>query len=336
MNSQVRLIRSHSAFTLVELLVVIAMIGLLIGLLLPAVQAAREAARRMQCQSNLGQIGIAVTNYEMAHGVLPPGTINDTGPIVNIAVGFHHSWIVQILPMLDERLTYKHTKHDQSIYSAANAAVRAHSIPILSCPSVPWQGAFSAYAGVHHSVEAPIDVTNDGLFFLNSHVTYDDISDGLAYTLAIGEKDFDDTDLGWASGTRATLRNLGSLLTIGAGSNAGGVPPGVVPADAQGRPIRVDADEPILQTPSLDGIAGWTSSPNDPATWVPIGNLPSVSPGVVNNGTGVGGFSSRHTGGVQFLVADGGVRFMSNSTDAVALSRMGARADGILTDLAGW
>lgn len=62
-----------SGFTLVELLAVIAIIGILVGLLLPAVQAAREAARRTQCMSRLRQIGLACANYQATHGVFPPG-----------------------------------------------------------------------------------------------------------------------------------------------------------------------------------------------------------------------------------------------------------------------
>src|SRR5512135_1769133 len=95
-------------FTLVELLVVIAIIGVLVALLLPAVQAAREAARRSSCVNNLTQLILAAQNYESSYRVYPPGTIDKSGPIANVAEGYHHNWLSQILPFIEERNTFQH------------------------------------------------------------------------------------------------------------------------------------------------------------------------------------------------------------------------------------
>src|SRR4051812_26811224 len=93
----------RGGFTLIELLVVIAIISVLIALLLPAIQAAREAARRVQCVNNLMQLGIALHNYESSYESLPPGVVNDTGPISNIPKGYHASWMLQLLPFLEQK-----------------------------------------------------------------------------------------------------------------------------------------------------------------------------------------------------------------------------------------
>ena len=117
--------RLRPGFTLIELLIVTAIIAILVALLLPAVQQAREAARRTQCKNHLAQIGVALQNYEMAHRCLPPGTIDASGPIESRASGYHMSWIVQLLPYIDEGNIHRHLDFQQSVYSKANAEARA-------------------------------------------------------------------------------------------------------------------------------------------------------------------------------------------------------------------
>jgi prepilin-type N-terminal cleavage/methylation domain-containing protein len=211
--------KSHKAFTLVELLVVIAIIGILIALLLPAVQAAREAARRTQCTNNLSQVILAVQNYNMTHAVYPPGTINTEGPIASEAQGYHHNWISQTLPYIEELNIFRHIDFSVGVYDKSNAEVRKAPIWTLRCPSSPApslseEAAYlTSYAGCHDPTETPIDKENQGVFFLNSAVGYQDIPDGSSHTIFIGEKIVDEADtLGWMSGTRATLRNAGTLI----------------------------------------------------------------------------------------------------------------------------
>ena len=204
----------NHGFTLVELLVVIAIIGVLVALLLPAVQAAREAARRSSCLNNISQLALAVHNYEFAVEHLPAGVINPDGPIRSEADGQHVSWLVQITPYVEMGNVYDQFDQAAGAYAPVNAAIRAVPVSLFTCPSFPGNeisedklSAVSTYAGCHHDVEAPIDTNNNGLLFLNSDIRYTDIKDGSSQTMLIGEIWPGDNELGWVSGTRATLRN---------------------------------------------------------------------------------------------------------------------------------
>lgn len=218
-------------FTLVELLVVVAIIGILIGMLLPAVQQVREAARRTACLNNLAQLGMAMHNYEFSAGNLPPGVIDKKGPIVNKPVGQHTGFIVSLLPFVEQGNIANNFSSEAGAYAKVNAPAAMMRIPVLECPS-SWAPAVggtapgpSNYAGNHHSVEAPIDDDNDGLLFLNSAIRYAEIYDGSSNTILIGEKMIDASDLGWASGSRSTLRNTSELLGHGDWTaKYGGVP----------------------------------------------------------------------------------------------------------------
>jgi type II secretory pathway pseudopilin PulG len=278
---------------------VIAIIGVLVALLLPAVQAAREAARRMQCTNNLCQLILAVQNYEMSFRVYPPGTINDTGPIQNLPQGYHHNWVSQLLPFIEEQNIYNHIDFQVGVYDDKNLPVRQAPVTILSCPSSASRGEdiyMTNYAGCHNDQDTPIDKDNQGVFFLNSAIRPLDITDGVSHTLFISEKTFDPkNDLGWMSGTRATLRNVGT------------------PLNAELMKLRRSAYGQVTaygQIP-LDEDNAEAAGPIDPVLFV-------------------GGFGSNHPGGVNAALGDSSVRYLSANIAPEVLRQLANRADGKL------
>lgn len=298
--------KTHHGFTLVELLVVIAIIGVLVALLLPAVQAAREAARRSSCQNNLRQVAIALHSFEFANEHLPAGVTNPTGPIKNVREGNHMNWIAHILPQLDERTRYERLDFSAGAYHAKNKYVADKAIAVLRCPSDDVDGPYSNYAGVHHDVESPIDVDNNGVLFLNSRITFADIKDGLAYTILAGEKTIDaQYDLGWLSGTRATLRNTGGAINdaVGTGFGWGGG------AYGGGYGGEYGSEEGAVDGEEADVVE--YSDPIDPADPLAVGS-----------------FASYHPAGAQFAFGDGSVQFIIEDIDAMILQRYAHRADG--------
>jgi prepilin-type N-terminal cleavage/methylation domain-containing protein/prepilin-type processing-associated H-X9-DG protein len=287
-------------FTLIELLVVIAIISVLIALLLPAVQSAREAARRSQCVNNLMQVGIALQSYESAHEVLPPGVVNETGPVLNQPKGYGFGWMVQVLPYFELKNVYNHFNLKAGLYEPQNATTRTNLVRSFLCPSdgSPNRGtgrvAQTSYAGVHHDVEAPIAADNHGVLFLNSHVRYEDVTDGTSQTLFVGEKALDTLDLGWASGTRASLRNTGSG------------PAGPLPA------TRTAGARTAGASPSSGPGTGGQEEGPDPKF--------------------VGDFGSRHPGGRNFLFGDGSVKFIKSTIGFSVYQHLAHRADGEVLD----
>ncbi len=302
-----------AGFTLVELLVVIAIIGILIALLLPAIQAVREAARRASCLNNLNQIGVALQNYEAAQRVLPSGTVDKEGPVHDVPQGYKMSWLVQLLPYMEENVTFTHIDFAVGAFDEKNAAVRAIGIASYLCPSCPIRArngtpregteqaresaeysqnpaalgtyVVSNYAGCQNDVEKPIDVNNNGVFFLNSHIRAEDVTDGTAHTIYVGEKMGSEKDLGWMAGTRATLRNMGVPMFENYRSGRGAYHP--------------YSDEP--------------------------------APGAADAGDlFVGGFSSGHPSVCNFLFGDGRVASLDKATEPKVMQQLANRADGEL------
>ncbi|TWT61244.1 DUF1559 family PulG-like putative transporter [Rubinisphaera italica] len=307
--------RDRFAFTLVELLVVIAIIAILVALLLPAVQQAREAARRSSCKNNLMQMGIAISNYEHLWETLPIGTTNPTGPIENTRTGSDVGWMVRFLPQMDDNNAFDKFDFKAGAYDAANYQIAEYQPQWIHCPSsalpqfvsVPaninpmenedgseqvmsgFEGngesveiAVTNYAGVHSGSNVAIDQDNDGVFILNQAIAPRDIRDGMSHTLMVGEKIFGGLKLGWISGSRATLRNTGI-------------------------PINQNNDE-------FRNSGGYRQRDE----WEPADPLET------------GGFESEHAGGAQFVLCDSSVRFLSENIDIEVYSNLGNREDGEL------
>jgi len=202
------------AFTLVEMLVVIAIIGILIALLLPAVQAAREAARRMRCQNNLKQIGLAMLNYHDAHSTFPPGYIS-----VDVNTE-EWGWPVFLLPYMERKSLYKELAvSDRRLVELLSAPGAPGFLPPrvlvqtplsdFRCPTDrtpdllpsslrPFDGigagsgfepATSNYIGVCGLYDRADGIQNNGVLYGNSKVTIRDVADGTSCTFLVGERD---------------------------------------------------------------------------------------------------------------------------------------------------
>ncbi len=305
--------RSRTAgFTLIELLVVIAVIVVLISLLLPAVQWAREAARRTQCKNNLAQIGVALNNYLMMHGVLPPGTQNNTGPIISKAGGgYHMGWITQILPHLEQQAVYEHIDFTKSVYDECHKDVRSQNLRVLACPTVPGMGVgMTQYSGVHNDVEAPIDVDQNGVLFLNSSVDEDQIADGCANTIFVMENGSNPvSSLGWMSGSRASLCNAVIAIPLDTTNSENSSDPG----RWAGREQKYELHPSTMNSFYTNPI-----------------QLRKEIADVGSNREFVGGPTSYHPGIFQVTMGDGSVRAISTHIYAKTLRNLAHRADGAM------
>ncbi len=309
----------RTGFVFIELIAVIAIIAVLIALLLPAIQQAREAARGATCKNNLMQIGVALQNYQMAHLVLPSGSVNPTGPIFNEPDGYHVGWIIQILPFLDERAAFLNYDFKLGVYDLVNRRVVNHIIPSLQCPS-SYVGGYN-YAGCHNDAAAPIDVSNNGVLFLNSSIREKDLKDGRSHTIFVGEAG-DGGFMSWTSGTSSTLRNMGNQInsvmsnrTAVSRSNKYG----------NGRQFTFEESE------YGDEYGLYSESSSEE-----FESSDTIEEGIMSKAEErqlllqVGGFSSFHPDGAHFCLGDGSVRFIGQNINFDLLRNLANRDDGNL------
>jgi prepilin-type N-terminal cleavage/methylation domain-containing protein/prepilin-type processing-associated H-X9-DG protein len=340
-NSETAHASNIRAFTLVELLIVIAIVGVLMGLILSAVQAARESSRRMSCQNNLKNISLACLSYESARGNLPPGsTINKVRKRNGL------SWHVGLLSYLENDTLQSEIKRQIEDFRRTDPArqppnifylkrVNEVHIPIYGCPSDDevvdnrnGQGlAGSSYAGVAGSAASRGDeerfvgdesglcgvVNFDGVFYPGSRTRLRQIQDGTSTTLLVGERWYQLR--AWTAGAY--------WPPPAANSNLADSP---VPDSCMSALKNVDSQIPLIAPLATVGYYRGHEDDDRPGAApadrkiVGFNNLP---------------FGSFHPGGANVCLVDGSVHFLDDSIDPVVFVALASR-DGAEVEAHPW
>ena len=303
---------SRSGFTLVELLVVIAIIGILVSLLLPAVQSARESARRIQCANNLKQIGLALHAYMTSHHVLPSGSIRRLDQACSGCETSQIGWMARILPQLEQANLYE--KIDFKLEpgnTGVNVDVMATPLAVARCPSdgsaSSGSKAVTNYVANVGNVEVTTNVAGSsrGPFFINSQVDTAQIRDGLSNTLLISECVPDWPYSADYSGDTAGYNRC----KVGTDGVATSNIPG---ASGRGRYwFYAHANETWSFTTLALPNDGTFLNKKECMLWSTQSFYPA---------------RSRHAGGVQATLADGSVRFFSETIDIITWKALGSIA----------
>lgn len=199
---------TRSGFTLVELLVVIAVIGILIGLLLPGIQMVREAARRTQCANNEKQIGLALQNYHTALGEFPIGTV-EWRPYPGTDLSKRQlAWSAFLLPFLEQDNLYQQLDLSQAFDASINSEAAATVLSVYLCPSsirsspvVEGRGACD-YGGIFGERVSGRNSPPKGTMLIDKAVSIHEITDGTSHTLIVAE------DSRWPEGQWINGRNI--------------------------------------------------------------------------------------------------------------------------------
>lgn len=188
------------AFTLVELIVVMAIIAILVGLILPAVQFAREAARQTSCRNNQHQIGLALHNYHSMHRSLPIGCLEWRG-FRQPETKKNLAWSAFLLPFIEQQSLYEAIDFNYAYDHALNAEAAATVVSTYVCPTeVPDGGVRGeiSYGGLFG--ERIVDrQSDDGMFLYERVLSFKSCLDGLSNTIATGE-DMIGPDSEWING----------------------------------------------------------------------------------------------------------------------------------------
>ena len=299
----------EAGFTLVELLVVIAIIGILVGLLLPAVQAAREAARRMSCTNNLKQIGLAIHEFESAYKTLPPGAVWSASGAKRGSV------FVYLLPFMEQQSLYNQfdltkSNTDGAMLSDGSGPIAATILPMLLCPSDNHQSLY--FGNAPHCYAASRGPT------------------------ALYQNPACDCVHPWASLAQAPLDNpsnfAGPFTRVGTRVKLAQLTDGLSNTLFFGE-VRPQHSEHIRN--------GWAASNNGNgfcSTIIPMNYDTSKDSSTdpchrsYNWNTELG-FKSAHTGGVNFLLGDGGVHFVADTLDHTLYQYLGGKQDGQVASL---
>jgi prepilin-type N-terminal cleavage/methylation domain-containing protein/prepilin-type processing-associated H-X9-DG protein len=331
-------------FTLIELLVVIAIIAILIALLLPAVQQAREAARRTQCKNNLKQFGLALHNYHDTYNSFPrfvQGSRYDGNGDGWRSYSAH----VMILPYVEQANLYSQINLNLNACCESGGApsnndglLNNKKLTAFLCPSdspPSNMGAPNNYAvcmGPNTGFDADVNGgQQNGMFNRHMWVKMGDINDGTSNTIAVSE--ILTTDQGGAVGSQADLSRVREAASVKPEyANPRVWPSQITKAnvDTWGNAIKAitTINGNRVGDKWFHGQPGRTAintlyTPNSP---YPNGSF--HCPGCHFDGGTLIGARSKHTGGVQVLMADGAVKFISENVDWTTYQAIGGRNDG--------
>ncbi|MBI3465629.1 MAG: DUF1559 domain-containing protein [Planctomycetes bacterium] len=321
----------RTGLSILELLVVVAVIALLVAILLPAIQIARESARRASCSNKLHQIGLAFHAYEADHKVFPPGTVSWRigTPIRPVAGPWNQN--VLLLHHLGENVLYNAINLSLHYQDDANATIAGRSLEYFLCPSDthPQAGRFGVAnykacvgsglfrPGLDVEVDPATFVTDlrtrpDGFFATGRGHGPNDIKDGLSRTAAFSEM-LHGSDLAGIDWKTLPAPQLGLTLHIS-----------VTPATQ--RKLMDVCDDPTLITGSFStDPSGRPWCTRDPYTHLFTPGKRSCFGGNIGDVFSPLTASSRHSGGVNLLMGDASVRFTANTIDIDLWRALGSR-----------